>query len=266
MKKFALTGLNKVMAILLAILAVLLIIVTTLDRFGLRLVYPMLPLLGCVLLIWLLLGWGAVALFRKMKNATLRMVVGIVLGLFVAVVGMSMLTYVMQLSMIIFPSKYAVISSPEGQKVVIMQAVDTGAGSEEDYEAMVKRMNVRRDAINAATPAPEDSTASETTPAPENSIVPDVTPAPQESSTPDSASASEEVEGEYPRGAFGYVYTPYPSVLGIFYRPGAEVEGAVNRGCESEAKILYEWTDANTVRIYIENAEPGDEGEAVLCG
>ena len=37
------------------------------------------------------------------------------------------------------------------------------------------------------------------------------------------------------------------------------------RQYSSESRILYEWTDdGDTIRIYLEDAEPGDSGEIIV--
>lgn len=104
----------------------------------------------------------------------------------------------------------------------MLARVDTGIGGEDDYDATMARMDARREAICAETGEAVD---------PE----------------------------EYPRGAFGYVYTAYPKVMGLFYNKNADSQGQIYRGCESEAKLLYEWTDGD-VRFYLENPEVGRRG------
>ena len=50
----------------------------------------------------------------------------------------------------------------------------------------------------------------------------------------------------------------------MFYQKNADSQGVIYRGCESQAKLLYEWADDGSVRFYLENPEVGDEGEILL--
>ena len=92
------------------------------------------------------------------------------------------------------------------------------------------------------------------------------TPSPEAAGSPEaSGEGTEELSSENMIGMYGYVYTAYPSVMGIFYRPDADTEGEIYRGYLSESRILYEWTDeGDTIRIYLEDAEPGDSGEIIV--
>ena len=134
-----------------------------------------------------------------------------------------------------------------------------------------------------STPAPEataeaaESTpeagataeATEATASPESTAEPASSPAStagadEETASPE-ATEEEELSSENMIGMYGYVYTAYPSVMGIFYRPDADTEGEIYRGYLSESRILYEWTDeGDTIRIYLEDAEPGDSGEIIV--
>ena len=111
--------------------------------------------------------------------------------------------------------------------------------------------------------------ATEATASPESTAEPASSPAStagaaEETASPE-ATEEEELSSENMIGVYGYVYTAYPSVMGIFYRPDADTEGAIYRGYSSESRILYEWTDdGDTIRIYLEDAEPGDSGEIIV--
>ncbi|HIS85836.1 MAG TPA: hypothetical protein IAB50_09645 [Candidatus Faecivicinus avistercoris] len=111
--------------------------------------------------------------------------------------------------------------------------------------------------------------ATEATASPESTAEPASSPAStagadEETASPE-ATEEEELSSENMIGMYGYVYTAYPSVMGIFYRPDADTEGEIYRGYLSESRILYEWTDeGDTIRIYLEDAEPGDSGEIIV--
>ena len=287
--RFSLTGFNKFMAIYLAVLAFLLIVVGVLDRFGLRLVYTGFSLGGVVLFLWSLMVWGAVALRRKLQRPAVRMVVTVVLVIVVLFAGTFMMQNVMMYTQFMLPHRFATIESPDGGSVALMYQWDFFAEDEAAAAEIEARMEARREMLLAeqeaaeSTPAPEataeaaESTsvpeataeATEATASPESTAEPASSPAStagaaEETASPE-ATEEEELSSENMIGVYGYVYTAYPSVMGIFYRPDADTEGAIYRGYSSESRILYEWTDdGDTIRIYLEDAEPGDSGEIIV--
>ena len=116
-----------------------------------------------------------------------------------------------------------------------------------------------------ATASPESTAESASSPA-STADAAAGTPSPEAAGSPEaSGEGTEELSSENMIGMYGYVYTAYPSVMGIFYRPDADTEGEIYRGYLSESRILYEWTDeGDTIRIYLEDAEPGDSGEIIV--
>lgn len=62
----------------------------------------------------------------------------------------------------------------------------------------------------------------------------------------------------------GYSYSAYPRVMRFFYDTDRPAEGSLEIGCASDALLKYEWTDANTLHLYIDGAQVGDEGELTL--
>lgn len=287
--RFSLTGFNKFMAIYLAVLAFLLIVVGVLDRFGLRLVYTGFSLGGVVLFLWSLMVWGAVALRRKLQRPAVRMVVTVVLVIVVLFAGTFMMQNVMMYTQFMLPHRFATIESPDGGSVALMYQWDFFAEDEAAAAEIEARMEARREMLLAeqeaaeSTPAPEATAeAAESTSAPEATAeATEATALPESNAEPASSPAStagaaeetaspeateeEELSSENMIGMYGYVYTAYPSVMGIFYRPDADTEGAIYRGYSSESRILYEWTDdGDTIRIYLEDAEPGDSGEIIV--
>ena len=288
--RFSLTGFNKFMAIYLAVLAFLLIVVGILDRFGLRLVYTGFSIGGVVLFLWSLMVWGAVALRRKLQRPAVRMAVTVVLVIVVLFAGTFMMQNVMMYTQFMLPHRFATIESPDGGSVALMYQWDFFAEDEAASAEIEARMEARREMLLAEqeaaaepTPAPEataeaaESTpevgataeATEATASPESTAEPASSPAStagadEETASPE-ATEEEELSSENMIGMYGYVYTAYPSVMGIFYRPDADTEGEIYRGYLSESRILYEWTDeGDTIRIYLEDAEPGDSGEIIV--
>lgn len=74
------------------------------------------------------------------------------------------------------------------------------------------------------------------------------------------ASAAE----EYVLDDLAYAYTAYPKAAGFFYNSRQPSQGSVEIGCDSEAQLMYEWTEENTLRMYIEKPELYDHGELTL--
>lgn len=63
---------------------------------------------------------------------------------------------------------------------------------------------------------------------------------------------------------FGYRYTAHPRVARFFYNEKCVPEGELEIGCASEAQLMYEWTQEDELRLYVENAVAGDGGELRL--
>ena len=62
----------------------------------------------------------------------------------------------------------------------------------------------------------------------------------------------------------GYSYSAYPRVMRFFYDTKRSAEGKLEIGCSSDALLKYEWSDADTLHLYIDGAQVGDEGELTL--
>ena len=78
--------------------------------------------------------------------------------------------------------------------------------------------------------------------------------------------AAERTEGE-PQGEYeelGFSYTAYPKAAIFFYNADKPGEGKLEIGCASEAQLMYEWTDDDTLHLYIDQAQKGDLGEHFL--
>jgi len=235
MKK--LSGINKVFAIILLVLMVVLIALGIVERMGYPLIYTHVTLLGTGVMLMVLLVWGAVSLFRRFSSRMSRIVGGTLLGLVVFFIGMAGLTYLLTYAQLAMMQPYATISSPAGEKVAIMYTVDTGFVSEEELRATEARMDARKAQLDAEAAAAGEAVAV----------------------TPDDAEVV-----DYPSEAYGFVYAAFPRVMGMFIDATADSQGLIYRGSVSEAEIKYEWLDDNTVRFYLNNAEVGDEGEIVL--
>lgn len=225
-----LSTLTKVMLSIFSALLVTMAVISVLERVGYYLIRTEVSLLGLLLIPFFLLCWGCIVLFRKLRNKWARILGGFGMMFVLVLIVEFALTYAAQFAQLTLPSKYSVITSESGRKAVVMQMIDSGFGEgEEAMMAANERMNERFEYLKA------------------NDLI-----------------AEELEEGEYPLASFGYTYRAYPVKAGIFFHKKADVEGTVYRGYESEAKLLYEWTDENTLRLYLENPEVGDSGEVVV--
>lgn len=252
---------SKVMMIAIGATSMLLIATTLLEQNGIRLLsLPELNFLGCVVIIVELLIWGAVSISRRISGKNGKMIFNLIAVLVIMMVGMFLSTYIMQFGQLTLPHAYGTIQSPAGRKIVIVNSVDTGMNGDGDFAAMLARMDERVAYIEAnASPAPADGELSAEA---EATAEPTAEPAAEATAEPTADDAA--VLDSYPYGAYGYVYCAYPRVLGIFYNMNVSVEGLIYRGCESQARLCYEWLDDTTVRFYLEDAEPGDSGEILL--
>ena len=237
------------MMIAIGATSMLLIATTLLEQNGIRLLsLPELNFLGCVVIIVELLIWGAVSISRRINGKNGKMIFNLIAVLVIMMVGMFLSTYIMQFGQLTLPHAYGTIQSPAGRKIVIVNSVDTGMNGDGDFAAMLARMDERVAYIEAnASPAPADGELSA-----------------EAEATAEPTADDGAVLDSYPYGAYGYVYCAYPRVLGIFYNMNVSVEGLIYRGCESQARLCYEWLDDTTVRFYLEDAEPGDSGEILL--
>ena len=76
--------------------------------------------------------------------------------------------------------------------------------------------------------------------------------------------AEPEVEADLVAEDWGFAYAAYPRALNIFYRADADVQGEVHLGYASAATLMVEWPDGDTARFYVQDPEPGDDGECTL--
>ena len=61
---------------------------------------------------------------------------------------------------------------------------------------------------------------------------------------------------------WGYVYTAYAPVAGIFYRPDSLIDGEVYLGYASKGQLMVDWEEDGAVgRFFVKDPEPADGGE-----
>lgn len=231
-----LSSFSKGMLIALSAIALLLVLVTFMDMSGFHLIWPEIIPLGCLLVLILALVWGCVILYRKIKTESRKKLFVVIALLIIMIISVGLTNSILQISSLAMLHKYSTIESPAGSPVVIMYAVDTGV---EDYDSMIARMDARSayfDELNGIEPSEKVAI------------------------NPVFTSILEAYDSE----DFGYAYFAFPRVMGLFYTSNCEMEGAIYRGCESTAKLLYEWSDDAHLRLYLEEPLPGDEGEVLL--
>ena len=224
-RAIAVTGSRLTLWICIA-LGVLLTITTALDRMGIKLLQQEFNLIGCLVLLMLLLGLGAFALTKRVRANVTRTFVRAVCVLALLLGGTLLAARLLQYGALFYPQYRRTVASPGGREAVVLRQVDMGGDDEESAQAMIRRMDTRLENIEGA---------------------------------------KEDLEEEgYPRGAYGYIFTMYPKMLGLFYDTRAESEGAIYLGVETNAKLHYDWVSEGELRVTIDGAEPGDEGEITL--
>ena len=79
-----------------------------------------------ILIVLLLLGWGASALFRRVRGRTARVLVGVGLGLLLFVLVTVAFTYVSFIATVSLPRPYTTLTSPSGgRKLAVLRSLDT---------------------------------------------------------------------------------------------------------------------------------------------
>lgn len=236
---------SRVMIAVIAVVIAIVMTFTILDGAGLHLLVPEIISVGSAAVPVLLLFWAGVSIYNRIRSEKAQRIYRIV-GLSI---GMGLAAFILvaaaQLTMYAMPHAYGTIESPLGQKVVILRLNDVGAGTEEDYNATIARMNARVEYLNgqSAEAAPEVDS---------------------ENVNSDSNYEAAVALESYPYEAYGHVYIALPKKAGIFYTSNVEIEGEIYRGESSKSGLFFEWLDDTTVRFYLENPEPGDEGEMIL--
>lgn len=142
-KRFVMTTVDKVLLGAMAVMSVVLIVVSVLQRCGLSLINGTLTLYLPVLGVLVLLGWLAYRLIRKINNRIVKVAVSVVLAL-ILVLGLTLVSsYLSFMAALTVPQRFAMLTSPSGKhKVVVMRQVDTDES----------RLNARRSARLEADP------------------------------------------------------------------------------------------------------------------
>ena len=275
-KKPAISTFTRTMMIITGILALILLVFTIFDMSGYHLISSDLMPIGCVFEGALLLIWLCGVFARRRKTGHSQRMFTLISSLVIMVVGLLACNYVMQYVQIMMPQKYAIIESPEGQKIALLQVVDTGFASTEETLAMLNRMEERQVYLDEQKAA-EASEAGEEASEEAAEATETVETAPRADGVPRGVAVDEAGEivydedgylsyslDSYDYEAYGYVFGAYPVRMGIFYDTNVECDGLIYRGVESQSKIMHQWLSDGTLEIYLDSPEPGDSGKLSL--
>ncbi len=269
-KKQPISTFSKTMMIITGVLAIILLVFTVFDMSGYHLLSAEMMPVGCIFEVALLLIWLCGIVARRRKTEHGQRIFTLATSLVIMMLGLLACNYILQYVQIVMPHKYAVVKSPEGQKVAILQAVDTGFAGNEETLAMLQRMDERQAYLDEKKAAEADGEeAAEGTESAE--------PAVRAEGIPLGVTVDENGEIVYDENgflsysldaydyeAYGYVFGAYPVRMGIFYDTNVECDGLIYRGAESQSKIMHEWLSDGSLSIYLDSPEPGDSGRLSL--
>ena len=136
-----LMGRDRIVALMLLAMAVIMVILGVLLALGLRLVFGDLYLFMPVIMLLTLVGWGFSALARRIANPRARLAAAVAMVVVMLLLALLALTAVSVAGGLIIPRKYADITG-DGGKLVVMRSLDPDEG----------RISARREARLAADP------------------------------------------------------------------------------------------------------------------
>lgn len=267
-KKQPISTFSKTMMIITGVLAIILLVFTVFDMSGYHLLSAEMMPVGCIFEVALLLIWLCGIVARRRKTEHGQRIFTLASSLVIMMLGLLACNYILQYVQIVMPHKYAVVKSPEGQKVAILQAVDTGFAGNEETLAMLQRMEERQAYLDEKKAA-DGEEAAEVTESAELAV--------RAEGVPLGVTVDENGEIVYDENgflsysldaydyeAYGYVFGAYPVRMGIFYDTNVECDGLIYRGAESQSKIMHEWLSDGSLSIYLDSPEPGDSGKLSL--
>lgn len=267
-KKQPISTFSKTMMIITGVLAIILLVFTVFDMSGYHLLSAEMMPVGCIFEVALLLIWLCGIVARRRKTEHGQRIFTLASSLVIMMLGLLACNYILQYVQIVMPHKYAVVKSPEGQKVAILQAVDTGFAGNEETLAMLRRMDERQAYLDEKKAADGEEAAE---------VTESAEPAVRAEGVPLGVTVDENGEIVYDENgflsysldaydyeAYGYVFGAYPVRMGIFYDTNVECDGLIYRGAESQSKIMHEWLSDGSLSIYLDSPEPGDSGKLSL--
>lgn len=267
-KKQPISTFSKTMMIITGVLAIILLVFTVFDMSGYHLLSAEMMPVGCIFEVALLLIWLCGIVARRRKTEHGQRIFTLASSLVIMMLGLLACNYILQYVQIVMPHKYAVVKSPEGQTVAILQAVDTGFAGNEETLAMLQRMEERQAYLDEKKAADGEEAAE---------VTESAEPAVRAEGVPLGVTVDENGEIVYDENgflsysldaydyeAYGYVFGAYPVRMGIFYDTNVECDGLIYRGAESQSKIMHEWLSDGSLSIYLDSPEPGDSGKLSL--
>ena len=267
-KKQPISTFSKTMMIITGVLAIILLVFTVFDMSGYHLLSAEMMPVGCIFEVALLLIWLCGIVARRRKTEHGQRIFTLASSLVIMMLGLLACNYILQYVQIVMPHKYAVVKSPEGQKVAILPAVDTGFAGNEETLAMLQRMEERQAYLDEKKAADGEEAAE---------VTESAEPAVRAEGVPLGVTVDENGEIVYDENgflsysldaydyeAYGYVFGAYPVRMGIFYDTNVECDGLIYRGAESQSKIMHEWLSDGSLSIYLDSPEPGDSGRLSL--
>lgn len=121
--RFTLTGGDRIVFFLLLALVAVTLALAGLNALGLRLVFGELYMFLPLMALFLLLGWGLSALWRKITGNIARKAVGALMVVLMAVVVTLALTYASLFANLTVPKEYAVVTD-NGHSLIVLRALD----------------------------------------------------------------------------------------------------------------------------------------------
>ena len=249
---------SRTMMAVTGVIATVLVILTLIDMAGYHLLWPVIVPMGCLVEVALLLIWLAGVIAQRRKTESGRKIFTLVAALLIMLCGLLVSPVVLQYVEIVMPHKYAVIESPTGGKVAILDVVDNGFSGIEATWEMLERMDERQAYIDAQAAGVEYE------PIPEGTVPSAIAVDESGEVIYDESGYFDYTLDGYDTGAYGYIYGAYPVKLGIFYSTNVESEGLIYRGTQSASKIIFEWQSDGTLILTLDSPEPGDSGKLSL--
>ena len=124
--RFRLAGADRVILIVLAALLGLMVILGLLTRLGLNLIKGEVYILLPIALVLGLLGWGAYALFRRIRSGAVKFAVGALLTLVMFALLMLAMSYGSFVANLTIPQRYVELRSPSGKHTLVVLRVLDG--------------------------------------------------------------------------------------------------------------------------------------------
>lgn len=227
-KRFSLTTVDKVLLSVVAMLAVAIIVVNVLSRFGLGLINGTVMMYLPLVSVLVLIGWGGYALIRRIRKPVVKTVVASV-GVLVLLLGTILfVSYAAYVSYYTIPQKYATVKSPSGaKKLVVMRGFDIDS----------ERSEARKAARLEADPEGSDELT------PEDIII---------------------VYRAYPE-VWGVFYRLDADVEGEVCLAYAQPQSDDGESEDSGSKLMMDWEDdESAVRFYAQNPGVSEGGECVV--